>query len=83
MIFTMTLLPCSLCPSHLGSFTDKSKGEEIACIRGTTILEISHLDDEGNLVPLVSQPTFSDLRSLAVIRPVGATKVGFFKGNQL
>lgn len=69
--------------STLGSFTEKSKNlEEIACIRGTTVLDISRLDEEGNLVPLISQPTFSDLRSLAVIRPVGASKVSRKRKNE-
>lgn len=59
----------------LGSFTGNKTRQEIAAIRGTTTLEISMLDEEGHLIPLVSQPTFSNLRSLAMIRPVGGSKV--------
>jgi hypothetical protein len=60
--------------------------EEVATIRGGRYLEVSRLalqqgEEEGGgdagvqLEPLVRQDTFSSLRSICKIRPVGASKV--------
>lgn len=59
--------------------------EEVVTIRGGRYLEVSRLklqQEEGEgeagarLEPLLRQDTFSALRSMCKIRPVGASKVG-------
>lgn len=68
---------------HAGRFSEGAEEEEVVSIRGGRYLEVARLvlraEGEGEagarLEAVLRQDTFSTLRSICKIRPVGASKV--------
>lgn len=71
-LYHLTLQPATcIQTSVIGTFT-RAKEQEMVVIRGGTMLELLRLNPEtGKLISLGATPTFSNVRSLATVRPMG------------
>lgn len=69
--------PTAITKAIVGNFSG-SKHQELLVCRGTSVLEILHLDNEsGQLSAVISKEIYGTIRSLEAFRLTGGTKGNF------